>query len=122
IKFGLTALKLKDSFTIPKVYDSYSSLFWWAYKREHVAGKRFNMESSTNYPYLVWAEDHFFNEHKGILGDRLYPLSWEAQASDAYYPGIKLIDQTLVTDRICLPHTWHAAEMFLKLMESTSSY
>jgi hypothetical protein len=117
IKYGLKSLHLPDSFHIPKAYDSYSSLFWWDYKTEHVAGARFDEGSSTNYPYLVWAEDHFFGEQKGMVSQRAYPLSWEAHASDAHYPGMKVIDEKLVDMKLSLPHTWHAAEMFLLLIE-----
>lgn len=117
IKYGLKSLHLHDSFRVPKVYDSYSSLFWWDYKNEHVAGARFDQSNSINYPYLVWAEDHFFGEQKGMMSERAYPLSWEAHASDAGYPGMKVVDEKLVAMKLSLPHTWHAAEMFLLLVE-----
>ncbi|MEJ7589548.1 MAG: hypothetical protein WKI04_18510 [Ferruginibacter sp.] len=117
IKYGLNSLHIADSFNIPKVYDSYSSLFWWHYKEAHVEGKRFDEGSGIDYPYLVWAEDHFFNEHKGYVGDRSYPLSWEANASDANYPGMKIVDERYVSLKLSPPHTWHAAEMFLLLIE-----
>lgn len=117
IKYGLKSLNLTDTFHIPKAYDSYSSLFWWDYKDQHVPGARFDEGNNENYPYLVWAEDHFFNEKKGIVTDHSYPLSWEAYASDAHYPGIKTIDEQLVKMKLSFPHTWHAAEMFLLLIE-----
>ena len=121
-KFGLNALGLPDPYQIPKKYDQYSSLFWWAYKEQHVAGKRFDQSNSTNYPYLVWAEDHFYGrtgapEQNGIVTNRDYPLSWEARASDATYPGIAILDESLVRDKLSPSHTWHAAEMFLLLVE-----
>lgn len=117
LKYGFKSLHLADSFRIPRVYDSYSSLFWWDYKKQHVTGAHFDEGSSKNYPYLVWAEDHFFGEHKGMVSEGLYPLSWEAEASDAYYPGIKKLDGAFVQQKLCAPHTWHAAEMFLLLIE-----
>jgi hypothetical protein len=117
MKYGLKALGMKDSFDIPIVYDNYSSLFWWDYKSSHVAGKQFNEQESKNYPYLVWAEDHFFGEKKGFVSDQTYPLTWEAFASDAHYPGMKMVDEQLVTDKMSIPHTWHAAEMFLLLVD-----
>ncbi len=119
IKYGLNALHLTDIFHIPKVYDSYSSLFWWGYKEQHIKGRQFDESNGLNYPYLLWAEDHFFNARKGGVGDRSYPLSWEASASDAYYPGMKIIDQQLVQQKLSFPHTWHAAEMFLLLIETS---
>jgi len=117
IKYGLKSLHLPDSFHITKAYDSYSSLFWWDYKTQHVPGARFDKGNSENYPYLVWAEDHFFGEQKGIVSERPYPLSWEAYASDAYYQGMKVIDERLVSMRLSMPHTWHAVEIFLLLIE-----
>lgn len=118
LKYGLKSLGLPDNYQIPAVYDSYSSLFWWDYKNEHVNGERFKSADSQNYPYLVWAEDHFFGEHKGILGDKDYPLSWEAHASDAYYPGLQVLSENLVREKLSGPHTWHAAEMFLLLIDA----
>ncbi|MBO0936058.1 hypothetical protein J2I47_05820 [Fibrella sp. HMF5335] len=116
-KFGLNALGLPDPYQIPKTYDQYSSLFWWAYKEQHVDGKRFDQSNSTNYPYLVWADDHFYGEKNGIVTNRDYPLSWEAHASDATYPGIAILDESLIRDKLSPSHTWHAAEMFLLLIE-----
>jgi hypothetical protein len=120
IKYGLKSLGLDDPYQIPQVYDSYSSLFWWDYKDQHVDGKRFDEKSSQNYPYLVWAEDHFYGENKGIVTSQDYPLSWEAHASDANYPGLKLLHADLVSQKLSPPHTWHAAEMFLLLIETKS--
>ena len=127
LKYGLQSLGLPDPYIIPKQYDSYSSLFWWAYKKEHVTAtsvgatsvgrKNFDEGSSTNYPYLVWAEDHFYSEKRGIVGTVDYPLSWEQQASDAHYPGLTVLDKDLVKQKLAFPHTWHAAEMFLLLNE-----
>ncbi|QHT66089.1 hypothetical protein GXP67_05105 [Rhodocytophaga rosea] len=118
IKYGFHSLGLHDPYQIPAVYDSYSSLFWWDFKQPHVGGNRFDKASNQNYPYLVWAEDHFFGEAKGRLTNRYYPLSWEAQANDAYYPGMQVLNEILVKDKVGMPHSWHAAEMFLLLKES----
>jgi hypothetical protein len=46
-------------------------------------------------------------------------LTWEAFASDAHYPGMKRVDEQLVTDKTSIPHTWHAAEMFLLLVKES---
>ncbi len=118
IKYGLKSLHMADTFNIPKMYDSYSSLFWWDYKDAHVDGAHFDAGSSENYPYLVWAEDHFYGEQKGMVTENiLYPLSWEGKASDATYPGMKRVDEVYVSEKLSPPHTWHAAEMFLLLNE-----
>ncbi len=120
IKYGLQSLGLQnlDHYVIPKVYDNYSGLFWWDYKKEHVAGQRFNQKNSVRYPYLVWAEDHFYGEKNGVVTDQDYPLSWEAYASQAKYPAMEAIDPELARQKISPPHTWHAAEMFLLLIDS----
>lgn len=117
LKFGLKSLGLPDPYQIPNQFDPYSSLLWWAYKDQHVDGKRFDKGSSTNYPYLVWADDHFYGETNGIVTNRDYPLSWEGRASEANYGGLKVLEASLVTQKLSPPHTWHAAEMFLLLLE-----
>ena len=122
MKFGLQSLGLPDPYQIPNVYDSYSSLFWWAYKDEHVPGKKFDAQSGQNYPYLVWAEDHFYSrpgapERRGTLSNRDYPLTWEARASDANYAELNRLDASLIKEKLSPSHTWHAAEMFLLLLD-----
>ncbi|GAB3801827.1 hypothetical protein GCM10028819_29860 [Spirosoma humi] len=116
-KYGLKSLGLPDPYHIPRQYDSYSSLFWWAYTSEHVAGKKFTGSSNANYPYFAWAEDHFYNENRGLIGTIDYPLSWEQQASDAHYPGLTVLDKDLIRKKIAFPHAWHAAEQFLLLAD-----
>lgn len=114
LKFGLRSLGLDDPYEIPAVFDSYSALFWMDYTQSHVNGPHFGDRGKELYPYLGWAEAHFrhtmptvtFNEHQ-------YPLTWEAYASEADYNGMELISQEYVEQKICAPHTWHAAEAFL---------
>lgn len=121
LKYGLKSLSLPDPYTIPNQYDSYSTLFWWAYTDQHVPGKNFDDGLGRNYPYLAWAEDHFAARtgtptRRGMVGMVDYPLSWEQQASDARYAGMTRLDETLVAQKLSYPHTWHAAEMFLALL------
>lgn len=123
LKYGLKSLRLPDPYAIPNQYDSYSSLFWWDYIDQHVPGKPVDEASSRNYPYLIWAEDHFNSRkgtpsHRGPVGNLDYPLTWEQQASEANYGSISVLDKSLAKQKICLPHTWHAAEMFLALVDS----
>lgn len=117
LKYGLKSLSLPDPYHIPRQYDSYSSLIWWAYTHDHVPGRKFNENSAENYPYLAWAEDHFYNEKRGPVSNLDYPLSWEQQASDAHYPGLTVLDKDLVKQKLALPHAWHAAEQFLLLAD-----
>lgn len=115
LKYGLASLGLPDPYRIPQQYDSYSSLVWWVYNGEHIAGKRFDEELRSRHPYLGWAEDHFYGETNGALGNLDYPLSWAQQEINAHYPGLTVLDQPLVKKKVTFPHAWHAAEMFLLL-------
>jgi hypothetical protein len=118
LKFGLQALGLPDPFQIPPVFDSYSALFWMDFKEQHVPGPRFKPLSRERYPYLAWAEDHFYGDPPGAIGSGLpYPLTWEAYASEARYEKMAVVSEEYVGLKLAAPHTWHAAEMFLRLLE-----
>lgn len=122
LKFGLQALGLDDPFRIPQLFDSYSALFWMDFRKDHVPGDRFSPEMKQLYPYLAWAEAHFYQEPLPLDPDQLQsPLTWESQASEADYGRLQPFAQLGVIPggdlaaRTCFPHTWHAAEMFLYL-------
>jgi hypothetical protein len=114
-KFGLTALGLDDPYITPQVTDSYAALCWWADRGDD----RLSQEviESDDYPYLTWAGSHHSGKHKGKLGDRDYPLTWEAKASQADYRGMHVVSPVYAESKLCTPHTWHAAEAFLYLLE-----
>jgi hypothetical protein len=116
LKYGLRALKLDDSWEIPTEYDSYSSLFWMDYKDAHVPGKTFSERDAGYYPYLAWAQANFLDAPPPmhLLGER-FPLTWEAQASQANYSAMAAISEEYVDWKLCAPHAWHAAEVFLYL-------
>ena len=114
-RFGLAALGLPDPYQVPVFPDSYSSLFWWDYRDRHAPGWRF---SELDYPYLDWAEAHFYAETSAPLGDRDYPLSWESRASQANYAALARLSPAYVAEQLAAPHTWHAAEMFLYLLSA----
>jgi hypothetical protein len=119
LKFGLRSLGLDDPYAVPEVFDSYSSLFWMDYRDEHVAGPRFSDRAGERFPYLAWAEAHFYGDPPPLhLCGHGYPLSWETNASEADYAGMRPIAEEYVAARTCAPHTWHAAEMFLYLLEA----
>ena len=119
LKYGLRCLGLDDPYIIPDIYDTYSALFWMDYRKAHVNGQAISVDGKENYPYLGWAEAHFHCWPPPLaLSGHKYPLTWEANASFAIYEGISLISQEYVKRRICAPHTWHAAEMFLYLLDS----
>lgn len=115
-RFGLKALSLDDPYTVPKTKDSYAALFWWAYKADDMPGQP--ILASDKYPYLTWAAHHYAGTKGGKLGDRDYPLTWEAEASQAKYEGMGRVSAEYVKRRLCAPHTWHAAEAFLYLLEA----
>jgi hypothetical protein len=119
LKFGLRSLGLDDPYEIPSVFDSYSALFWWDFKDAHVPGPRFDERARTLYPYLAWAEHHFHGDVPAGLPDASrYPLTWEAHSSEADFPAMSVVSGEYVQRRIAAPHAWHAAEMFLYLLES----
>lgn len=115
-KFGLTSLGLADPYTLPQIDDGYATLFWWAYKDLDKAGQ--SVIVSDDYPYLTWAGCHTTGQTRGKLSDRDYPLTWEANASQAQYAGMNRISPMYAKEKICAPHTWHAAEAFLYLLDS----
>jgi hypothetical protein len=49
------------------------------------------------------------------LDPHQFPLTWEAHASEADYAGMRLAGPEYEAERLCVPHTWHAAEMWLYL-------
>ncbi len=51
------------------------------------------------------------------LGNRDYPLTWEKNASAANYAGMRIISDEYHQQRLAAPLTWHAAEVFLYLLE-----
>lgn len=65
------------------------------------------------YPYLWWAEQHFFGNDVKVGGRLSYPLTNETRASEADYEGIRCLYPEYADGKNASPHTWHAAEMFL---------
>lgn len=114
-KLGLTSLGLDYPYAIPKVADSYATLCWWAHQGDDRSGQE--VIESDDYPYLTWAGSHYSGKHKGKLGDQDYRLTWEAKASQADYRGMDVISPVYAKAKLCTPHTWHAAEAFLYLLE-----
>jgi hypothetical protein len=117
MKFGLKALGMSDIYKIPLIYDNYSPVFWLDFKTQNVGGRQFDEATSLNSPYLTWAEDHTFNQRRAIVSLVDYPLSWESESKSANYVGMNVIDPIYSQSKICATHGWHAAEMFLLLME-----
>jgi hypothetical protein len=112
-KYGLRALGLPDPYIVPQQQDSYSALFWMDFRDTYVSGPD---AGSPLYPYLNWASDHFHGTKRAMLGNRDYPLSWEKNAGAANYAGMDVVAPVYARQRLSVPHTWHAAEMFLYLL------
>ncbi len=118
LKFGLRALGLPDPFVVPAVEDSYATLFWWDDRADYVGKPEGYHANRELYPYLTWAEAHFFGQTPPWqLAGPSYPLTWEAQASQADYDGMARISPEFTAAKLCMPHSWHAAEMFLYLLD-----
>jgi hypothetical protein len=115
LKFGLKSLHLPDKYSIPRVEDDYSALFWWDYKDFYKPGTR-DADDRNNYPYLGWACDNFHGTRRSPVSNRDYPLTWEIEASQADYKGMSVIDEKYVSAKNSSPHTWHASEVFLYLI------
>lgn len=114
-KFGLTALGLPDNYSVPQNEDSYATLFWWAYKDLDI--KNQPTSRADDYPYLQWASNHYIRKKQGLISNQDYPLTWEAKASAAQYRGIANLNAKYFKSKVAAPHSWHAAEVFLTLLE-----
>ena len=121
LKYGLKSLGLPDNYSIPLIEDNYSSLFWWDYKESYLTG---TIDAGVDwkhdrYPYIGWASDHFHRMKRNPISNRDYPLTWETQASQADYEGMAMVDDIYVDRKTSMPHTWHAAEVFLYLIDKS---
>ena len=124
LKYGLRSLGMDDPYQVPEVFDSYSSLFWMDYRDQHVDGPRFSPGTVAEYPYLGWAEAHFHRLPQTAPDPGKGILTWEGSASEAdYWRMEELAKHGLSGPKLnmCTPHTWHAAEMFLYLMDKDLS-
>ncbi|MBR2024504.1 MAG: hypothetical protein IKA02_01705 [Clostridia bacterium] len=102
---------------IPKEFDSYARMFWMD-KKEVEVDTPYNNEYDEKYPYLSWARYHFNgDEIDEKLLEIKYPMSWEIDASQAIYENIAPLSQNYADNKCAAPHSWHAAEMFLYLIE-----
>ena len=114
LKFGLEKCGLDSSWVvIPDEYDEYDGIFWMDGSRNPSLA---TVKLNENYPYLTWAQWHkggrtFTPEEIPAVS----PMSWEAHASEADYEAIRPVNSQWADAKICYPHTWHAAEMFLLL-------
>ncbi|MBO4983773.1 MAG: hypothetical protein J6D23_06910 [Clostridia bacterium] len=118
LKFALKELNIEEDFlNIPEEFDNYARMFWM--DRDGIEREtKYENEYNWLYPYLWWAVKHFEKEpiDKEYLEIR-YPMSWEKEASQANYEEIRQLSNIYADNKFSAPHTWHAAEMFLYLIE-----
>ena len=116
LKLGLEKCGMDASWVmIPNEPDDYNDIFWMDGSRNpSLASEKLN----ANYPYLTWAKWH--KGGRKFTSDDIpavSPMTWEAHASEADYEAIRPVNSRWADEKICYPHTWHAAEMFLLLCE-----
>lgn len=118
LKYGLLRLGLDDPYEIPTIADAYSSLFWMDFRDQHAAHPRFDREHLDLYPYLHWAEAHFYGDPPPeTVSERTFPLTREVRASQADYSRMTFLSPAWPAAQWSSPHTWHAAEMFLYFLD-----
>ena len=118
LKYGLSRLGVDTDFiSIPQQFDDYARMFWMD-KSEVETATPYENSYDELYPYLWWARQHFLG---APISDELleikYPMSWEIRASEADYPAIAPLSEELAKNKCGAPHSWHAAEMFMYLIE-----
>lgn len=119
LKYGLNKLKIDTSFiNIPLEFDSYARMFWMD-KTEVEQKTEFVNVYDENYPYLWWAVKHFENEpvDESLINANIYPMSWERLASQAKYEKIAPLSEEYSSNSFSAPHSWHASEQFMYLIE-----
>ncbi|MBQ8546370.1 MAG: hypothetical protein IJ437_05470 [Clostridia bacterium] len=106
-----------DFIKIPHEFDSYARMFWMD-KKGVETKTPFDNEYNEWYPYLSWAVYHFNGDEipKELLKIQ-YPMSWEICASEADYNAIAPLSEEYAKNKCSAPHSWHAAEMFMYLIE-----
>ena len=59
--------------------------------------------------------EHDGKNKKNRISSVDYPLSWQYNAPGAHYPGLTVLEKTLVRQKLITPHAGHAADLFLDL-------
>ena len=118
LKFGLKSLGLPDPYHAPLRLDHYRALAWWAPQASLPYPLRFGGSMRADFPYLAWAEAHYWKLAPPALPDEeSFPQTWEANAAQADYKGMKAVGDDWAKARTAGPHGWHAAEAFLYLLQ-----
>lgn len=123
LKYALKKNGLKDDYTEAPVLGFYYNLCWFTKGCDNHRAWRQMFDNWVKgdrdlaWPYLMWARSHYYNDFNAPWVDHDYPLSWEQGGTSAFFEGMLVLSEKAVEDKICYPHVWTAAEMFLKLYE-----
>lgn len=122
LKFALKKSGIKDNYTSARIPGFYYNLCWFTRGtnkqtlRQFIEYKKYGRRDLP-WPYLMWARAHFYDNFQAPMANVDYPLSWEQYGESAIYDGMKIISSDAVDNKVCYPHVWTAAEMFLKLIQ-----
>jgi hypothetical protein len=118
LKAGLQAMGLPDAYQVPWRADHYRSLAWWMPDGGVPYPLRFGAANTRDYPYLAWAEAHYWQSAPPALPSAdAFPQSWEANGAAADYRKMAAVDRAWAAAKVAGPHGWHAAEAFLYLLK-----
>lgn len=123
LKMALAKNKMKDLFSEKTESGEYDDLCWFGQKAPHRRNiKRWYKDFRFNYldspfPYLQWARAHYYDNVMMPFNTDDYPLSWECRGGSADFNSMMIVSKDAVERKICYPHVWTAAEMFLRLYE-----
>ena len=118
LRFAFDRLGIKADFiNIPEEFDNYARMFWM--DKDGIETKTpYSNEYNEWYPYLSWAVYHFNGDDiPSELLKLQYPMSWEICVSEANYELIAPLSEEYAKNKCSAPHSWHAAEMFMYLIE-----
>lgn len=118
LKTGLQAWGLPDAWQVPWRADHYRSLVWWMPDGGVPYPLRFGAQNSRDYPYLAWAEAHYWNNDPPPLPHRdAFPQTWEANGASADFRKMERVDSAWASAKLAGPHGWHAAEALLYVLQ-----
>lgn len=123
LKMALAKNNMNDMFSEEAESGEYDDLCWFWKKGPHRRNiKRWYKDFRFNYldspfPYLQWARAHYYDNVMMPFNTDDYPLSWECRGGSADFNGMMIVSKDAVERKICYPHVWTAAEMFLRLYE-----
>ena len=124
LKFALCHTdNVHDAYSLPSTGGAYKYLSWFTSKPvwyERIKRRVSMLLSNENqgesfFPYLQWAVSHSFKDMMVPVSSSNYPLSWEMCGAKATFDMMRRIAPDAPGHKICFPHIWTAAEMFLYL-------